>query len=68
MREKIKAAPTVVYPESDGKPMAETEYLECHPLFRPKFRKVKVGERRTFTRPWFPLQTVRAPFNAHGTF
>ena len=26
MPEKIKAAPTVVYPESDGKPMAETEY------------------------------------------
>ena len=26
MQEKIKAAPTVVYPESDGKPMAETEY------------------------------------------
>ena len=26
MSEKIKAAPTVVYPESDGKPMAETEY------------------------------------------
>ena len=27
MPEKIKAAPTVIYPESDGKPMAETE---CH--------------------------------------
>ncbi len=26
MEKKIKAAPTVVYPESDGKPMAETEY------------------------------------------
>ena len=26
MQNKIKAAPTVVYPESDGKPMAETEY------------------------------------------
>ena len=26
MQEKIKAAPTVIYPESDGKPMAETEY------------------------------------------
>ena len=26
MQEKIKAAPTVVYPESDGKPIAETEY------------------------------------------
>ena len=26
MQEKVKAAPTVVYPESDGKPMAETEY------------------------------------------
>ena len=26
MPEKIKAAPTVIYPESDGKPMAETEY------------------------------------------
>ena len=26
MQEKINAAPTVVYPESDGKPMAETEY------------------------------------------
>ena len=26
MQDKIKAAPTVVYPESDGKPMAETEY------------------------------------------
>lgn len=26
MENKIKAAPTVVYPESDGKPMAETEY------------------------------------------
>ena len=26
MQEKIRAAPTVVYPESDGKPMAETEY------------------------------------------
>ena len=26
MRKKIKAAPTVIYPESDGKPMAETEY------------------------------------------
>ena len=26
MQEKIKAAPTIIYPESDGKPMAETEY------------------------------------------
>ena len=26
MQDKIKAAPTVVYPESDGKPMAETDY------------------------------------------
>lgn len=26
MQEKVRAAPTVVYPESDGKPMAETEY------------------------------------------
>ena len=26
MQDKIKAAPTVVYPESDGKPFAETEY------------------------------------------
>ena len=26
MLDQIKAAPTVVYPESDGKPMAETEY------------------------------------------
>ena len=26
MQDKIKAAPTIVYPESDGKPMAETEY------------------------------------------
>lgn len=26
MQDKIKAAPTVVYPESDGKPTAETEY------------------------------------------
>jgi Uma2 family endonuclease len=26
MPEEIRAAPTVVYPESDGKPMAETEY------------------------------------------
>ena len=26
MEKKIKAAPTVVYPESDSKPMAETEY------------------------------------------
>lgn len=26
MPEKIKAAPIVVYPESDGKPMEETEY------------------------------------------
>ena len=26
MQKQIKAAPTVVYPESDGKPMAETEY------------------------------------------
>ena len=26
MPNKIKAAPTIVYPESDGKPMAETEY------------------------------------------
>ena len=26
MEKKIKAAPTVVYPESDGKPMAETQY------------------------------------------
>ena len=26
MQEKVKAAPTVIYPESDGKPMAETEY------------------------------------------
>ena len=26
MPHKIKAAPTIVYPESDGKPMAETEY------------------------------------------
>ena len=26
MQDKIKAAPTGVYPESDGKPMAETEY------------------------------------------
>lgn len=26
MQEKINAAPTVIYPESDGKPMAETEY------------------------------------------
>ena len=25
MQEKVKAAPTVLYPESDGKPMAETE-------------------------------------------
>lgn len=25
MQEKVKAAPTVIYPESDGKPMAETE-------------------------------------------
>ncbi len=26
MQEKVRAAPTVIYPESDGKPMAETEY------------------------------------------
>ncbi len=26
MQNKIKAAPTVIYPESDGKPMAETEH------------------------------------------
>ena len=26
MQENVKAAPTVIYPESDGKPMAETEY------------------------------------------
>ena len=26
MPKEIKAAPTLVYPESDGKPMAETEY------------------------------------------
>ncbi len=26
MQDKIKAAPTVVYPESDGKPFAETDY------------------------------------------
>ena len=26
MQEKVRAAPAVIYPESDGKPMAETEY------------------------------------------
>ena len=25
MQKQIKAAPTIVYPESDGKPMAETD-------------------------------------------
>ena len=25
MQKKIQAAPTIVYPESDGKPMAETD-------------------------------------------
>ena len=30
MQEKIKAAPTIIYPESDGKPMAETGVPSRH--------------------------------------
>ncbi len=45
MQDKIKAAPTVIYPESDGKPMAETEYhrdimIDCIQMLKHYFREV----------------------------
>jgi len=45
MQDKIKAAPTVIYPESDGKPMAETEYhrdimIDCIQMLKHYFRDV----------------------------
>ena len=47
MREKVKAAPTVIYPESDGKPMAETEYhrdimIDFIQMLKHYFRNVSV--------------------------
>ena len=44
MREKIRAAPTLVYPESDGEPMAETPkhlqaMTDCMDVLRSHFRR-----------------------------
>ena len=45
MQENIAAAPTLVYPESDGKPMAETPkhqqvMMDCMDIMRRHFREV----------------------------
>ena len=45
MEKKIVAAPTVVYPESDGEPMAETPkhqqvMIDCMDILRRRFREV----------------------------
>ena len=45
MQENIAAAPTLVYPESDGKPMAETPkhqqvMIDCMDIMRRHFREV----------------------------
>ncbi len=45
MDRRIKAAPTLVYPESDGKPMAETEkhrdlMMDCIQMLKHHFRNV----------------------------
>ena len=45
MEKKIVAAPTVVYPESDGEPMAETPrhqqvMIDCMDILRSRFREV----------------------------
>ncbi len=45
MQEKIRAAPTLVYPESDGEPMAETPkhqqvMIDCMDIMRSHFRKL----------------------------
>ena len=45
MQENIAAAPTLVYPESDGKPMAETPkhqqvMIDCMDIMRSHFREV----------------------------
>ena len=45
MQEKIRAAPTLVYPESDGEPMAETPkhqqvMIDCMDIMRSHFRGI----------------------------
>ena len=45
MQEKIRAAPTLVYPESDGEPMAETPkhqqvMIDCMDVLRGYFREI----------------------------
>ncbi len=49
MQDKIKAAPTVVYPESDGTPMAETEY---HRDIMIDFIQTSGGEERYLNPPF----------------